>query len=246
MPEISILDLLTAGVGAFVLGVSKSGVKGIFILTVTLMAIVFGSKASTGIIIPLLIFADIVAVIYYNRHAQWKLLFKFLPWMILGVLIGVYLGKDIPEEMFKNMMAFIIIFSVTMMIFWERKPNFKLTENILFNSSMGVLAGITTMIGNLAGAFSNIFFLSSRIPKNEFIGTSAWLFFIINLVKLPFHVFVWQTVNLESVLYDLYLIPFVIIGFIAGINMVKLFKESFFRKFILFATALGAILLLLN
>lgn len=246
MPEIAIFDLLIAGAGAFVLGVSKSGVKGIFILTVTLMAIVFGSKASTGIIIPLLIFADIIAVIYYNRHAQWSLLFKFLPWMILGVLIGVYLGKDIPEELFKKIMAVIIIFSVFMMFFWERRPNLKLSNNVFFSSSMGVMAGITTMIGNLAGAFSNIFFLSSRIPKNEFIGTSAWLFFIINLIKLPFHIFVWETVNVQSVMYDLYLIPFVVIGFIGGIRLVKLFKESFFRKFILFATALGAVLLLIS
>ncbi len=245
MPEIAIFDLLIAGAGAFVLGVSKSGVKGIFILTVTLMAIVFGSKASTGIIIPLLIFADIIAVIYYNRHAQWSLLFKFLPWMILGVLIGVYLGKDIPEELFKKIMAVIIIFSVFMMFFWERRPNLKLSNNVFFSSSMGVMAGITTMIGNLAGAFSNIFFLSSRIPKNEFIGTSAWLFFIINLIKLPFHIFVWETVNVQSVMYDLYLIPFVVVGFIGGIRLVKLFKESFFRKFILFATALGAVLLLI-
>ncbi len=246
MPEIAIFDLLIAGAGAFVLGVSKSGVKGIFILTVTLMAIVFGSKASTGIIIPLLIFADIIAVIYYNRHAQWSLLFKFLPWMILGVLIGVYLGKDIPEELFKKIMAVIIIFSVFMMFFWERRPNLKLSNNVFFSSSMGVMAGITTMIGNLAGAFSNIFFLSSRIPKNEFIGTSAWLFFIINLIKLPFHIFVWETVNVQSVMYDLYLIPFVVVGFIGGIRLVKLFKESFFRKFILFATALGAVLLLIS
>lgn len=246
MPEISILHLLVAGSGAFVLGISKSGVKGIFILTVTLMAIVFGSKSSTGILIPLLIFADIIAVIYYNRHAQWKLLFKFLPWMVLGVLAGVYLGKDIPEEEFKNVMAFIIIFSVLMMLFWERKPNLKLTDNVVFNSIVGILAGVSTMIGNLAGPFSNIFFLSSKIPKNEFIGTSAWLFFIVNLFKLPFHIFVWKTVNFESVLYDLYLIPFVIVGFIVGINMVKLFKESFFRKFILIATAIGAVLLLIN
>ena len=246
MPEIALFDILIAGSGAFVLGVSKSGVKGIFILTVTLMAIVFGSKASTGIIIPLLIFADIIAVIYYNRHAQWSLLFKFLPWMVLGVLIGVYLGKDIPEELFKKIMAATIIFSVFMMFYWDRRPELKLSNNVVFSSTMGIMAGVTTMIGNLAGAFSNIFFLSSRIPKNEFIGTSAWLFFIINLIKLPFHIFVWETVNMQSVMYDLYLIPFVVLGFIGGIKLVKLFKESFFRKFILFATALGAILLLIN
>ena len=66
-------------------------------MIVTIMALVFGSKSSTGIIVPLLIVGDIFAVIYYNRHARWDYLFKLLPWMIAGVLIGVWIGKDLPE-----------------------------------------------------------------------------------------------------------------------------------------------------
>jgi len=223
MPELNLLDLLIAGAGAFVLGVSKSGVKGIFILTVTCMAIVFGAKASTGLIIPLLIFADIIAVIYYNRHAQW--------------------GKDVPEELFKKIMALIIIGSVVMMIFWERKPDLKLTDNIVFTSIMGSLAGVTTMIGNLAGPFSNIFFLSSRIPKNEFIGTAAWLFFIINIFKLPFHIFHWESISMESMAVNLRLFPMVIVGFLVGLKIVEKIKNQAYRKLILVLTAIGAILI---
>lgn len=246
MIEFGALNIILAGLGAFVIGLSKGGIKGIFILTVTLMALVYGSKNSTGVVVPLLIFGDIMAVIYYNRHAQWSLLLKFLPWMILGVLAGVFLGKDVPEEGFKNIMAIIIIFSVFIMIFWEKKKDLILTKNIAFNGSMGFLAGVTTMLGNLAGAFSNIFFLSSRVPKDQFIGTSAWLFFLVNLFKLPFHIFVWKTVNFQSLQYDLYLLPVVVIGFICGVKLLKLFNESFFRKFILGATAVGAIILLLS
>ena len=246
MIEFGIGNIILAGLGAFVIGMSKGGVKGIFILTVTLMALVYGGKSSTGVVVPLLIFADIMAVIYYNRHAQWGLLLKFLPWMVLGVLAGVLLGKEIPEEGFKNLMAIIIIFSVLMMIIWEKKKDLILTKNVYFNGVMGFLAGVTTMLGNLAGAFSNIYFLSSRVPKDQFIGTGAWLFFIVNLFKLPFHIFVWKTINVQSLQYDLYLIPMVVLGFICGVKVISLINESFFRKFILVATAIGAMILLLS
>ncbi len=242
--DLSITSYLIVGLASLVIGMSKSGVKGIFIITVTLMALVFGSKASTGVIVPLLICADILAVIYYKRYVDWKLLLRFLPWMIFGVLIGVLFGKDLPEESFKNVMAGIILFSVGAMIYWEKQKDLVLSNNKLFVSVVGILAGVTTMIGNLAGPFSNIFFLAARIPKNEFIGTAAWLFFIINLFKLPFHIFVWETITLESLRIDLYLLPAMLLGFWMGLKVIVLFKESFFRKFILIGTAIGAILLI--
>ncbi len=150
------------------------------VVIVTLMALVHGAKASTGILLPLLIFADILAVTYYNRHTQWKYLFKFLPWMVFGVLVAVFVGKDLSENLFRKGMAVIILVSVIIMFLWERYEQKNVPDKTWFVSSTGFLAGFTTMIGNLAGAFTNIFFLATRIPKNEFIGTAAWLFFIIN------------------------------------------------------------------
>ncbi|MFT4533564.1 MAG: putative membrane protein YfcA [Saprospiraceae bacterium] len=225
---------------------SKSGLKGMGIVIVTLMALVHGAKASTGILLPLLIFADILAVTYYNRHAQWRYLLKFLPWMIIGVLIGVYVGKDLPEDVFKKGMAGIILVSVAIMFTWEKYDKSNVPDKIWFAGTMGLSAGFTTMIGNLAGAFSNIFFLATRIPKNEFIGTAAWLYFIVNIFKLPFHVLSWETVDLSSLIVDLKLLPGVIIGFIVGIRIVEKFKESQYRKFILIMTAIGALVMLAN
>ncbi|WP_378172087.1 sulfite exporter TauE/SafE family protein [Aquimarina sp. SS2-1] len=233
-------------IAAMILGMSKSGLKGMGILIVTMMALVYGAKASTGIVLPLLIFADILAVIYYNRHKQWKYLIKFLPWMIGGVLVAVFVGKNLSEEVFKRGMAIIIIISVVIMFLWERYEKKNIPTAMWFAGSTGFLAGFTTMIGNLAGAFSNIFFLAMRIPKNEFIGTAAWLFFIINLVKLPFHVFSWKTVTQQSLLIDLYLIPGVLLGFIIGLKVVKLFKDQQYRRFILIMTAIGGIIILLR
>ncbi len=229
-----------------VVGISKAGIKGIAVIAITLMALAFGAKQSTGIIVPLFIVADIFAVIYYNRHTQWQYIVRFLPWMMAGVLIGVIIGKDLDEATFKIGMAVIILGSVVMMYWWDRKKSKTVPTHIAFAGFIGILAGITTMVGNLAGAFSNIFFLAMRLPKNQFIGTAAWLFFIINLFKLPFHIWSWETITPETLVVNLKLVPAIFVGLFIGVRLVKIIKEDFYRKMILVLTAIGAILILLR
>jgi uncharacterized membrane protein YfcA len=242
--EITLSSWILASAAAFVIGLSKAGIKGVAVINVTFMALAFGAKESTGMVVPLLILADIFAVIYYNRHTQWRYVFKLLPWMIIGVLIGVYIGKDLPESLFKIGMAIIILITVFMMYWWDRKKIKTVPKHWSFSSAIGIVAGITTMVGNLAGAFSNIYFLAMRLPKNHFIGTAAWLFLIVNIIKLPFHIFVWETISKETVLLNVKLLPGIIIGFLVGIKIISLIKEAFFRKMILVLTALGAILIM--
>lgn len=226
------------------IGLSKSGIKGIATVVVIILANIFESKASTGILLPFLIAGDIIAVWYYQKHVQWKLLFKLLPWMIFGVLLGVYVGKDLDEASFKFGFAIVVLISVIMMFWWERQKVKKVPNHWSFAAIMGLGAGFTTMIGNMAGAFSNLFFLAMRLPKNEFIGTAAWLFFIINLFKLPFHVFVWHTISKESVMVNFLFLPFLLFGFFIGLKILKKINEKLFRNFILVVTFLGALLIL--
>ncbi|SDL60898.1 hypothetical protein SAMN04488514_10252 [Kriegella aquimaris] len=229
---------------AMVIGLSKAGIKGIAIINVTLMALAFGAKESTGLVVPLLIAADIFAVIYYNRHARWYYIIRFLPWILAGIIIGVLIGNDLDESTFKIGMAVIIVVSVLMMYWWDRRKSKSVPTHWAFAGTVGIIAGITTMIGNLAGAFSNIYFLAMRVPKNEFIGTAAWLFLIINVFKLPFHVWVWKTITPETLLIDLKLLPGILIGVFLGVRLVKIIKEDFYRKMILVLTAVGAVLIL--
>ena len=226
---------------ALILGIAKSGIKGFAILIVTGLALVYGAKESTGILMPLLICGDILAVIYYKRHVKWVYLIKLLPWMVAGVLVGVVFGKDLPEDFFKSGMAVIILISVAMMYYWERKKEIKIPNHLSFAALMGMMAGFTTMVGNLAGVFSNIYFLAIKLPKNEFIGTAAWLFFIINLFKVPFHIWSWGTINLASFQISLSLIPAVILGFMFGVSIVKKLKNDRYRQLILLLTGLGGL-----
>jgi len=241
-PSLSIWIL--AGTAAFVLGISKAGIKGIAIIIVAMMALAFGAKESTGLLVPLLVVGDIFAVIYYNRHARWSYIIRFLPWMLAGVLIGVLIGNGLPEKLFKWLMVVVILGSVVMMYWWDMRKSNSVPTHWAFGGLIGVLAGITTMVGNLAGAFSNIYFLAMRLPKNEFIGTAAWLFFIVNVVKLPFHFFVWGTMDLDSLMIDLKLAPAVVAGLFIGVRLVRILQEAFYRKMILLLTAIGAVLIL--
>ena len=226
---------------AFFIGLSKAGLRGIDMMNVTIMAIVFGSKASTGIVLPLLCVADIIAVIYYHRHAQWNHFWKLIPWMAIGILVGVYVGKDMNEVLFRKIMAIIIITTVFIMVALEIKKNQIIPTNKFFVANMGLAAGFTTMLGNLAGAFSNIYFLAMRMPKNDFIGTASWVFLVINLFKLPFQFFFWKNITPESLYTDLFLLPSVVIGFWIGVKIVSKIKEDNYRKVVIVLTFLGAL-----
>ena len=228
----------------FILGLAKSGIKGIGIIIVVSLAFIFGEKASTGILLPLLISADVLAVVYYHRHANWSFIRKLLPWMIIGVLVGVWAGNEISEILFKRLMASIILISVVLMIYTEKRKSKVIPNNQLVATSAGFLAGFTTMIGNLAGPVANIYFLAMRLPKNEFIGTAAWLFFLINLFKLPFHIIVWKTVTVKTLVLNSVLIPLLVIGFFIGVLIVKRISNINYRRFILAVTALGGLFML--
>jgi len=133
-----------------------------------------------------------------------------------------------------------------MMYLWDTRKTKVVPTHWAFGGFIGIMAGITTMIGNLAGAFSNIFFLAMRLPKNQFIGTAAWLFFIINIFKMPFHIYVWKTVTMNTLFINLKLVPAIMLGVFAGIRLVSYIKEGFYRKMILILTAVGAVLILVG
>lgn len=241
--NISPWEWFVALAGSFLLGVAKGGLKGLGPIITTMIALVFGSKASTGILMPLLIAGDIFAVIYYNRHAQRANLWKLIPWMAIGVLAGVWYGKDLPEDEFKRGMAILILASVVLMWFLERTKKYKIPDNRFFAGIMGGVSGFATMVGNLAGPFAELYFLAIRMPKEMFIGTAAWLFFMTNIFKLPFHIWSWKTINVHSLQIDLVLFLPLVFGLWAGVRLVKVIRPNQFRWIIMILTAIGAFLI---
>lgn len=231
--------LLLCLCGVFV-GMGKTGIGGLGMLVVPLLAAAFGGKYSAGLLLPMLAFADIFGVRYYNRHAEWKYILKLLPWAIAGILLGLWVGENINDEQFKELMAVIILVSLGIMIWRERKKE-EVPDYWWFSSLVGLAGGFATMIGNAAGPIMAVYLLSMHLPKNSYIGTGAWFFLIINYFKIPLHIFVWQTITWESITLDVVTFPFIFVGAWLGFKLVKLIPEKPYRIFVIVTTAIASI-----
>lgn len=239
--SLSFQTLALLFLAAFLIGMAKTGISGVAMLSVPIMALIFGGKVSSGLMLPMLIMADLFAVHYYHRHANWQYLLKLFPSAAIGVVVGTLVGNMIDDEVFRLIMGVIIFVSLAIMIWMETANKEKIPDYIWFAVLMGLLGGITTMIGNLAGAIMALYLLSMRLPKNVYIGTGAWFFLAINLFKIPFHVFSWETINLNSFYLNLICLPFIALGAYCGIKIVKRIPEKQFRWMILGMTAVAAV-----
>jgi uncharacterized membrane protein YfcA len=143
-------------------------------------------------------------------------------------------------------MALIIIATAGIMIEMEFRKIQSIPANKLFVSGTFLVAGFTTMPGNLAGAFSNIYFLAMRMSKNDFIGTAAWVFLVINLFKLPFQVLHWKNITAASLQTDLLLLPALALGFWTGLKIVSRIKDDNYRKVVIVLTLIGAVVIFLK
>lgn len=231
---------------ALLLGMAKTGVHGAGMLSVPLLAIAFGGKSSSGLMLPMLLIADVFGVWYYHRHASFKHLKLLFPWAAIGIIAGSFAGNLISDEIFKIVMAATIFASLAIMIWMETGGKEKIPDNIYLGIAAGFLGGFTSMIGNLAGTVMAVYFLSMRLPKNNFIGTTAWFFLVINWFKVPFHIWVWHTINLDSGILALALLPVIVAGAFMGIWLVKKMSDQTYRWFIICMTAVAAVVMILK
>lgn len=239
------LQWLTAALCAFLIGVAKTGVPGVAILGTTLMAAVMPAKASTGFVLPLLIVGDIYAVIYYRRNAVWKHLIPLFPWAVVGVVIGYFLMGRVTDSQLRPIIG-VIVLIVLGLSQWKSsrdENSLHIPSHWSFAAAAGLAAGITTMMANAAGPIMAIYLLAMRLPKTEFIGTGAWYFLFVNLLKVPFSADL-GLITSTSLGFDAILTPVVIVGAALGVYLLKVIPERVFKNLVVVFAAAAAIKLL--
>ena len=229
---------------AMLVGMSKTGIPGVSMIVVPTLALIFGGKQSTGVLLPILIMADVFGVIYYHRHAHWKHLLRALPWAIIGLLLALWVGNQVNDFQFKRMIAIIVFLSIAAMIWKDYGYKKELTpDHWSFAALLGILGGIATMIGNVAGPIFAIYLLAMHLDKKSYIGTTAWFFFIINLSKFPLQALVWKNISANSLALDLMLLPAIALGAWLGITVVKRIPELTYKWLVMAITVVSSFLI---
>ncbi len=246
-------------VAALLLGMSKTGFTGVALLGIAIMAGIFPARQSTGVILPMLICADVLAVSMFSRHALWREILRVLPPALVGIVLGYLVFLRIPGQVFGPLIGGIIL-ALTALQLWQRqqarrpKPHPGRTlaadpsaagviPRPLASLAFGVLSGMTTMLANAAGPVMTIYLLSAGLAKYAFTGTSAWIFFLINLSKLPFS-YALGVINGVSLWFNLLMLPAIVAGIWLGRALLRRIPQLWFDRVLLFSAIVAGLRLL--
>lgn len=238
---------------ALLVGISKTGVPGVGILVVILLANVFGGRPSVGIMLPMLIFGDVFAVLWYRRHAQWDKLIVLLPWVLAGMVLGSFAlwvtGKIGGNKDVLNLVIGVLVLAMLALHFVQKRLNIA-PRSSAGVASTGTAAGFATTVSNAAGPVMAIYLAGHRLPKEQFMGTIAWYFFIINLSKLPIY-FALTALNPakpiitgESLTFNFITFPAVLGGVYFGKWLLPRIPQKTFDAVILVLAAASAVKLI--
>jgi hypothetical protein len=232
---------LFAAIAAFFVGLSKSGFGGVGMLTVAFITAAMRGqeRASSGVILPLLLCGDLLAVRVYRKHVQWPCIRRMLPPALLGISIGWWWMGRLTNAGFRPLIGWIVLTLIALHL-WRKANQEKLQSlphHPLFAWGLGITAGITTMLANSAGPIMTVYFLAVELAKLEYIATAAWFFLIINLIKVPLSANL-GLIHTKSLLFNATLLPIIPLGIATGRALVHRIDQKRFETVILTLTAL--------
>ncbi|HSW02012.1 MAG TPA: sulfite exporter TauE/SafE family protein [Sedimentisphaerales bacterium] len=248
MFELTSTGWFLVGLSAVLVGLSKTGIPGLGILMAPLMAMAFPDhvRQSTGVLLGMLILGDLLATSYYRQNAQWKHVLRPLPPAMMGIVAG-WLAMDYVTDARLQPIMGVIVLGMLAVNFWRnrvRGQDAPIPSEWWFAALMGFIAGFTTMMANAAGPVMVIYLLAMRLPKVAFIGTSAWFFFVVNWLKVPFSVHL-DLITIQSIKLDLMMLPLIVLGAVAGILFLRKIPQKIFNDTVQILAAAAAVKLLL-
>ncbi|MFE7767012.1 sulfite exporter TauE/SafE family protein [Streptomyces sp. NPDC057438] len=250
--HLSTAEFAALALAALLVGFSKTAVSGANTVSLAIFAAVLPARASTGVLLPILIVGDVLAVLTYRRHAHWPTLWKLFPAVGAGVVLGTLFLLRADDGMVRTSIGAILLLmaAVTM---WRRRavdndgePDAVTTRAGRVKArSYGVLGGFTTMVANAGGPVMSMYLLSAGFRKLGFLGTSAFFFLIVNVSKVPFSVGL-GLIDAHSLLLDAALALFVVPGALLGKWAVNRINQKLFEQLVIAATIVGGLQLLLR
>ena len=247
MYDLTALSWILAVLAAIGIGMAKAGFAGFGMLAILVMARVLPPRESTGAILPMLVLADVFAISIYHQHARGRFVVKMIPPALVGVICGWLLMPHIPAQSFGPFIGWLTLALIGLVLVQKYAPKLMnlAVEHPGIAWPFGWLAGLTTMLANAAGPVMTIYLLACRLPKFEFVGTAAWFFFAINLLKVPFSASL-GLINSASLMFNLLLAPGVIAGIFSGRWLLGKINQAVFEWLMIVFSLLGALRLVIS
>ena len=242
MPPLTTAQWLLAVAGALGMGISKAGFPGMSLVHVVVFAFIFGARSSTGIVLPMLVAADVLAVRAFREHAQWVYIRRMLPATVVGVLLGFGLMGRLDESLFAPVIGTIVLLLIVVQVARMARPGMfaDVPHSPAFAWAMGLTAGVTTMLANAAGPIFVLYALAQSLPKYELVGTGAWFFLIVNLVKVPLSAAL-GLIGMQTLWLNLVLLPVVFTGIAIGRWLTHRVPQRLFDGLLLAFAAVAAL-----
>jgi uncharacterized membrane protein YfcA len=238
MPPLAAWQWLLGALCAFLIGLAKTGVPGAATLTVPLMVLTVGdARYAAAWTAPVLIVGDLFAVTYWRRHAEARALFSLVPWVAAGMVAGG-LALAINEHVLRRIVGGIVLVMLAVNVYRRSRAQPPGGHPAFY----GISAGFATTVANAAGPVMSLYLLTKRLPKEQFVATGAWFFFIVNVAKLPIYT-AYQLFSRSSILFDLMMVPAVVVGAFAGLWLMRRIPQGLFNTLIVVLAAFSALLL---
>ena len=271
MDTLTLWQLAALAAASALVGFSKTAVSGANTISLAVFAAVLPARESTGVLLPILIAGDAIAVLVYRRHAHWPTLLRLFPAVAVGVVAGAAFMKGADDAMVRVLIGGILLFMAGVTVWRRNAPGGSGTRGGagvtaagagsdggdtdegaggatggrgVKARSYGVLGGFTTMVANAGGPVMSLYLLSAGFRKLGFLGTSAWFFLVVNVSKVPLSVGL-GLIDARSLLLDAAMLLFVLPGAWIGRACVGRIDQRRFEQVVIGATVLGGLQLLL-
>ena len=251
MPE-TWAPLLVAVVGFAILlyGFSKTAMPVAGVVAGPMLAAALGPTVAAGFAVPLLLLGDLMGLLYFRQHANWRLITKIVPGVLVGFAITALLFAFASTSVIARVIGVLLLVSVGLEIVRRRSSVLQDTENDggvqrLEAGLYGTLTGVTTLAANAGGAAMTLYLVKMRVPMLAFMGTSVWFFFILNLIKVPL-VIPLGLITPESLIAGLWFAPVLVAGGFIGIFTFRRMNQTWFERIALTLSALASLWLVIR
>lgn len=245
--DLTPMGCLLGAAAAVLMGFSKTGLPGTSMLAVALMTAAFphDAQASVGAMLPVLLVGDVFAVTWFRRHAQWDRLWRLFPYVALGVVPAYLLLWWVRGNQLRPVLGWMVLVLLALELARHWFGWTRLAGRWSFVAGTGFLAGFGTTIGNAGGPVMTLYLLGQGLAKEQFVGTCAWFFFLLNLSKvIPFGAAGMLT--RETLGVGLALAPVTLAGGLLGIWLLPRISQRVFDAIMRLLTALAGVWLIVG